>query len=101
MVRIIEQAEGHYEAHEVEEFGRVYRWYPESVVVECDCGERLTLTAYKTTCGCGVDHAAIIREELFVGRPVDETLRSWGDEWRRDGRLRSEDDYREELNDID
>jgi hypothetical protein len=38
-----EHTEGHYDVQEVE-MGEVYTWRPESVVVECDCGEKLTLT---------------------------------------------------------
>src|SRR5215216_6575522 len=44
MTRIIENIKAHYETHEVP-FGRVYDWYPEHIIVECDCGERFTLTA--------------------------------------------------------
>ena len=32
------------------EFGRVYKWCPEYVVIECDCGERLSLTGSTTVC---------------------------------------------------
>jgi len=38
MVRVIERSGGRYEVQEVE-FGRVYKWSPECVVIECDCGE--------------------------------------------------------------
>src|SRR5215204_5751476 len=44
MTRIIENIKAHYETHEVP-FGRGYDWYPEHIIVECDCGERFTLTA--------------------------------------------------------
>ncbi len=81
MVRVIECTEGHYDVREVE-FGEVYRWRPESVVVECGCGERLTLTGSATTCGeCGADHAATVQAELSgrrpERRPEDETLHPW------------------------
>jgi hypothetical protein len=74
-VGVIERAEGRYEVQDVE-FGRVYKWCPERVVVECDCGERAILTASETTCRCGVDHSAVVREEL-VGCYEDETLHPW------------------------
>jgi hypothetical protein len=74
-VGVIERAEGRYEVQDVE-FGRVYRWRPEQVVVECDCGSRAILTASEITCRCGVDHAAAVREEL-VGCYEDETLHPW------------------------
>ncbi len=55
-----EHTEAHYEVQEVQ-MGQVYTWRPESVVVECGCGERLTLTVSTTTCdGYGADHAAAV-----------------------------------------
>jgi len=60
MAWVIKRVEASYETQDVE-FGTVYRWYPECVVVECDCGERSILTAFSTICGgCGADHAAIV-----------------------------------------
>jgi hypothetical protein len=78
MLTVIERTEGHYEVQEVE-FGRVYRWCPECVDIECECGERLPLTAYSTaTCPrCGVNHAATLLEELTVERLEDQTLHPW------------------------
>jgi hypothetical protein len=81
-MQVIERTEGHYEVQEVE-FGTVYRWCPECVVVECDCGERLTLTRSESTRSestcpeCGADHAAIIREDLATRRVGDETIHPW------------------------
>lgn len=56
MAQIIEHGEAHYEAREVP-FGKVYEWHPAYVTLECDCGEKLTLTANSTiaTCRCGAD----------------------------------------------
>lgn len=78
MLTIIERTEGHYEVQEVE-FGRVYRWYPKCVNIECECGERLSLTASSTaTCPrCGANHASTLREELTVERVEDQTLHPW------------------------
>ncbi len=74
---MVERLEGRYEVQEVE-FGRVYKWCPECLVVECECGERLTLTSSITVCHrCGVDHATVVREELDARRSDDETLRPW------------------------
>jgi hypothetical protein len=42
-VTVIERAEAHYEVQDVE-MGKVCRWCPESIVVRCGCGERLSLT---------------------------------------------------------
>jgi hypothetical protein len=50
--KIIERVEARYEAREVP-FGRVYEWHSAHVVLECDCGERLMLTATSTTTACG------------------------------------------------
>ena len=61
MATVIRHTQGHYEVQEME-FGRVYKWYPECVVIECDCGERLSLTGSTTVCKCGADYAALVRE---------------------------------------
>jgi hypothetical protein len=78
MMTTIERTEGHYDVQEVE-FGRVYRWCPECVVLECYCGKRLTLTSSMTTCNeCKADHAALVREELAAAeRLEDQILRPW------------------------
>lgn len=68
---------GYYEVQDVE-FGKVYRWCPESIWIECDCGENPTLTGSQTTCvWCGTDHAPTIREELAARRPEDEAVHPW------------------------
>ena len=78
MVAIVEQTEGHYDVQEVE-FGRVYRWCLQCVIVDCDCGERLSLTASSTAVcrRCGADHTATVRAELAPKRLGDEVLRPW------------------------
>lgn len=83
-MRVIERVAGYYDVEEVE-FGRVYRWCPGCVEIECECGERLVLTASATTCGeCGTDHATTVREELSVWRLGDEAARPWRS-WRTSG----------------
>jgi hypothetical protein len=76
--KVIEHVEGHYESEKVP-FGRVYRWCAECVVLECGCGERVTLVRDMNTCvGCGADHASIVRERLANERAQDdEALRPW------------------------
>ncbi|MBV9454076.1 MAG: hypothetical protein JOZ19_08170 [Rubrobacter sp.] len=75
-MRVIDRVAGHYEAQDVE-FGRIYRWCRESVLVECKCGERLTFKSSEligseaTTCECGADHTAGVREELVL-KVLDE-----------------------------
>ena len=82
----VDRTGGYYEVQEVE-FGRIYRWCPECVVVECDCDERLTLTSSITACRwCGVDHADTVREELDArGRLGDEALHPWRYAREREG----------------
>ena len=76
-MQIIERTEGHYDVGEVE-FGTVYRWCPESVAIECDCGERPILTRSETTClECGGEHADIVREELGARRLEDAAMHPW------------------------
>ncbi len=76
-MQVTERTEGRYDAREVE-FGTIYRWRPECVVVECDCGERSILTASTTTCGeCGVDHGNAIRKEPAVRQLRDEIAHPW------------------------
>lgn len=61
------------------EFGRVYKWCPERVVVDCDCGKRLALIASSTAVcrRCGADHAATLRAELAAERLGEEALHPW------------------------
>ena len=57
MAQIIERLESHCEAREVP-FGKVYKWHPGYVALECECGEKVILTATSTiiTCPqCGAD----------------------------------------------
>ena len=49
MAKVIECAQAHYEVQDVE-FGKIYKWCPERVVVECQCGQRLSLSASMTSC---------------------------------------------------
>ncbi len=97
MATVIKHTEGHYEVHKIL-YGKGYVWCPECVVVECDCRERLTLTATETTCKCGADHSALVQEEL-KSRPPSEETPSPEDEcrdWRRhkDEYLHSEQIYK-------
>ena len=69
--------QAHYEVQDVQ-MGKVYRWCPESVVLKCECGEKLFLTASGATiCGeCGADHKTIV-EDLLDSRPGDDVYRPW------------------------
>lgn len=77
MARIVECIEGHYETKEMP-YGWVYKWYPEHVVVECECGERIVVTRSVTICGCGADHTAVVREALAATEQSgDEVSHPW------------------------
>src|SRR5215203_1292173 len=64
MVQIVERVQAHYESREVP-FGKVYEWHPASVALECECGEKVTLSATSTTstCGrCGADLGTFVHD---------------------------------------
>ncbi len=73
---VLERGEGHYEVQEVS-FGKVYRWCPEYVIVECGCGARSMLTRSATTCECSADHSGFFREVSPIVRLEDEGLHPW------------------------
>jgi hypothetical protein len=97
MASIIECIEGHYEVQKAT-YGETYVWYPERVEVECDCGQRLTLTGSDTVCTCGADHAPLVREALAYQRASHPWEVDY-QEWRRkqDEFLISEEIYQWEL----
>ncbi len=85
MPTVIERTQGHYEVQETS-YGEAFVWCPECVVVECECGERAVLSTSQSTCGCGADHAYLIREELTSRRSSEEVSHPWDDKhhhWRK------------------
>lgn len=77
MVTVIEHVGGAYDV-QATEFGRSYRWVPDRVVVDCDCGEKAMLTRDTSTCArCGSDHWRVLEEELSARRREDELLHPW------------------------
>ena len=77
MVRVLECVGAHYEAQDVPR-ARVYRWCPAAVSLECECGERPTLTSWKTACaGCGADHTEVFSEVLETRMEEDEGEHPW------------------------
>ena len=79
MATIIECTESHYEAQKMP-YGKAYVSYPESVMADCDCGERQVLTASETVCRCGADHTTLVREERVSDggtHPWDEEYGEW------------------------
>jgi hypothetical protein len=101
MTTIVECNEGHYDVQKTS-YGEAYVWCPESVVVECDCGQRLALTVSDTVCGCGADHASLVREALAHQRaqhPWESDYHEWRD--NQGELLLSEETYRLELSRLD
>lgn len=82
MVQILERVEAHYESREMP-FGKVYEWHPACVALECDCGEKATLSSATssttTTCSrCDADLSTFvydIRER--EGRLPDNLTHPW------------------------
>jgi hypothetical protein len=60
VTQVIERVKAHYEVEAVE-MGTVYRWCPESVVIERDCGQSFTVESAKAaTClRCSADHKGV------------------------------------------
>jgi hypothetical protein len=84
-VQVIERLPEHYDTQETE-FGRIYRWCPECVVVECECGKRKTLSRAdlikaKPDCECGADNTASVREEVIL-ELADEDYEAHRHSWR-------------------
>ena len=76
MAKVIERPVAHYEVQEVE-IGKVYKWCPDSVVVECECGEEPSLTASKNACEeYGADYRDILEDVLDI-RPEDKINHPW------------------------
>jgi hypothetical protein len=80
MVQILQRLQARYESREMP-FGKVYEWHPVCVALECDCGEKVTLSATSTTttcsrCGAELGSFAVdIRER--EGRLPDNLTHPW------------------------
>jgi hypothetical protein len=78
--KVIERVEASYEAREVP-FGKVYEWHPAYVAIECDCGEKVTLSATSTTSTCrrcGADLGTFVHDlEEREGRLPDRLTHPW------------------------
>jgi hypothetical protein len=80
MMQILERVQAHYESREMP-FGKVYEWHPASVVLECNCGETVTLSATTTTttCSrCGADLGTFVHDiREYKGRLPDKLTHPW------------------------
>ena len=84
-MKIIERVAEHYDVQEVE-FGKAYLWRSEDVVVECQCGKRMTLKRSDLVdagadCECGMEHTDSVREEVLDRLP-DEDYEAHHHPWR-------------------
>ena len=72
LAKVIEQVEACYEVEEME-FGTLYKWCPESLVIECDCGQSFTVEGAKdASCPrCGADYSRGLGRRLAV-KPLTE-----------------------------
>ena len=80
MVQILERVKAHYESREMP-FATVYEWHPAYLALECDCAEKVTLTAASTTTtcgGCGAELGAFVRDiREREGRLPDNLTHPW------------------------
>ena len=98
-MRITVRVEGHYEVRETP-FARTYEWQPAYIVLECNCGEKWTLTGQSTmtTCRCGADYSAIVNDiQEREGRLGRESTHPWryDVQGQEEQRLRDEAAYPE------
>ena len=76
VVKVLECVGEHYKVQDVQR-AKVYRWCPAAVLLECECGERPTLTSSTTTCfRCGTDHMDVFAELLGIHKE-DEDHYPW------------------------
>ncbi len=77
MVKVLECVGEHYEAQDAQGV-RVYRLCPPTVTLECECGQRPTLTSSRTTCfRCEADHTQVFEEVLGIDMEDDEGHSPW------------------------
>jgi hypothetical protein len=80
MVQIIERVEAHYEVSEVP-FGKTYEWHPATVALECECGQKVTLSATSTITSCRrcvTDLGTVVQDiKAREGRLPDKLTHPW------------------------
>ncbi len=101
-MRVVERVAEHYDFQEVP-FGRDYRWSPEQVVLECSkCGKKITLKRSEiigsevSSCECGKDNTARIREELILWLIDEEEFKAHHHPWRHDTQEQAKQHLRDE-----
>jgi hypothetical protein len=99
-MRVIERVAEHYAVQEMP-FGREYKWSPEQVVIECECGERTILKRSEIigsaviSCECGKANTAHIREELVI-QLIDEEYDAHHHPWLHDAKAQAKQRLRNE-----
>ena len=101
--RIIKRSEACYETKEVP-FGRIYEWHPAYIVLECSCGETLTLTKTTSTkilCRrCSTENSHLLQNILEQEEAAEEEVRLPDEEvrhpWFYDVKARGEQHLRDE-----
>jgi hypothetical protein len=78
MAKVIERFKARYDVQEVQ-LGTVYRWCPRGVLIECECGETVALTASQASCeACGAEHTWLVRNDEAERLPEeDEEVHPW------------------------
>ena len=77
VIKVLECVGEHYEFQDVQS-ARVYRWCPATITLECECGERPTLTSSRTTCfSCGAAHTDVFAEVMSIGVEEDGGNHPW------------------------
>jgi hypothetical protein len=100
VMKVIERIAEHYDTQEVE-FGKVYKWRPEGVVLKCSkCAKKITLTraeliATMPDCECGRGHTARVREEIVI-QLMDEDYEAHHHPWHYDLQSQADQHLRDE-----
>ena len=97
--KLLERVEAHYEAREVP-FGKVYEWHPAYVSLECECSEKLVLSAIDTItscpqCGVDLDVDGLVHDfQEREGRILPDRL---AHPWLYDAKARADQHLRDEV----
>jgi hypothetical protein len=79
--KIIKRVQAHYEGREVP-FGITYEWHPAYIAIECECGEKVTLSAISTIttcpkCGADLGNALVHDSQEREGHLPDNLTHPW------------------------
>lgn len=80
-MRVMEREQEHYEVLEVP-YGKVYSWCPESILIECDCGEQLTWRGGRAECRCGASYTDI-EKEAPEQQPQENVYHPWLEDYEK------------------